>query len=167
MKLQVNFKVVNSEYDQDYADQYNWGEEGPGNPKYLKTEKFEIDNIVQYHFDQDSSAEICCTRPDDSKEMFLVKNVSILTAELENGELEQFIVSNSAIRNTHATGKNDKNYRFYFYLLANPEGDYGVVDFTAYLRIDQLPNTFHNQEWSSIAMRYKRKSERIQFGGVM
>ena len=48
MKLHVEFKVVNPEFKQDYADQYNFGKEGESNWKYLKTCKYEIDKVSGY-----------------------------------------------------------------------------------------------------------------------
>lgn len=102
---------------------------------------------------------------DDSEHELIVKNVVILEANLEDGSKEQFIVSKSLIKNTHATtlAKSNTN-RFYFYL--NDKIDHGILDDTIYLTKSEIPLEITNGEFKQLLAPHKRKSTLMSKSGL-
>ena len=48
MKVQISFKIVNEEYSQEYADQYDFGKEGIDNRKYHFSKTLEVENVKEF-----------------------------------------------------------------------------------------------------------------------
>ena len=46
MKLKISFKIINSDFDQEYANEYNWGKESVNNMKYNWSVSFQVDSDI-------------------------------------------------------------------------------------------------------------------------
>lgn len=118
MEVQVNFKVINPEYNQDYANEYNGGEEGESNWKYLLAITRGVDNVKSASFIEDDVFTLKGTFIDDDSSFELkIPNVRILRCLLEDNSLVDFAVSKSILKQTHQAQREGYNVlRFYFYI---------------------------------------------------
>ncbi|WP_070138428.1 hypothetical protein [Crocinitomix algicola] len=162
MKLHVSYKVVNNDYDQEYADQYNWGKPGPGNMKYHDTWKYGIDNVKSKNQIEKSELVIEGIDYADSKHQIIVPDVFQIKCELENGDIENYFVSNSLIRNIHTTQTKNID-RVYFYL--NIKEGYVIIEDTNYIAKNQLPSDLETTEWKSLKLPHPVKSKPLEHSG--
>ena len=163
MRLDVNYKIVNTEFDKEYADQYNWGEPGPGNMKYHETWKYRIENVKQYSQKENVSLEIIGISESGGKEIFHLDNLYQVCCELENGGIENFYVSNALIRNIHTTKDKYNNGRFYYYL--EVKQPFIIINDTAYIVSDDLPEELTSSKWKSLNLPTEVKSKLIEKSG--
>ena len=163
MRLDVSYKIVNNEFDKEYAEQYNWGEPGPGNMKYHETWKYRIENVKQFSQEGKATLEIIGINESGDKQTFQVDNLFRLSCELNDGSSEDYYVSNALIRNTHATKDKKSNNRFYFYLdVKNP---FVIINDTSYIVSDDLPVELTSQKWESLTLPTEVKSKLIEKSG--
>lgn len=122
MKAQISFKIINPEFDQDYADEYNFGKEGGSNWKYNWGAGYELEDVKSIELKNDSVFELRGRIKDGEEINIVIPNVSIFRFHLENGDFEDYAVSKSILNKTHQA-KNEKHNitRCYFYLNAEPE----------------------------------------------
>ena len=121
MKLIVNFKQANPEFDKDYAFEYHGGEESDGNWKYLWAKEYgmesDIDKILLIEeevLEGEKGANIS------------IPEMTILECYKGDKVINRFAVSKVLIRNTHEVYNPKHNTtRFYFYF--NERNDYSEI----------------------------------------
>jgi hypothetical protein len=122
MIAQINFKIINPDFKQDYADEYNFGKEGDSNWKYNWGAGYELDKVTSVELINDAVFQLRGKIKDGEEINIAIPNVAIFRFHLENGDFEDYAVSKSIINKTHQA-KNEKHNitRCYFYLNAEPE----------------------------------------------
>ncbi|MDT8413153.1 MAG: hypothetical protein RQ875_11860 [Vicingaceae bacterium] len=156
MKLEVSYKQINSEFSQQYADNYNDGFESPKNPKYHHEAKYGIDDVKTISQIKDAKLEISGIDSSNVVQTILIDNVFHLKCELTNGDFEDFLVSNELIEKIHFT--QSKNIaRFYFYL--KDKEDFILINKTTYIKPENYPFEKINKEWIKLSLPNKVKSK--------
>ena len=121
MKLKISFKIINSDFDQEYANEYNWGKESVNNMKYNWSEtiivnsdidKVEINESENLHY-VDSS--------DKNKIIdFFLENQTILKCYKDNELFTQYSVSTGLIKKIQEIyQKRTKTKHCYLFKLSN------------------------------------------------
>ncbi len=120
MKAQINFKVINPDFDQDYANEYKDGEESESNWKYISEVGYEVKNVKSVELIENGTYHLKGT-----KEGVLfdipIPDVTIFRCHLDDGTTEDLAVSKSILNKTHqARNEKYKTIRCYFYINAEP-----------------------------------------------
>jgi hypothetical protein len=122
MKAQINFKIYNPDFDQEYANEYNFGKEGDSNWKYNWGAGYELDNVKSVELINDAVFLLKGRIKDGLEINVAIPKVSTFRFHLENGDFEDYAVSKSIITKTHqATNEKHNITRCYFYLNSEPE----------------------------------------------
>jgi hypothetical protein len=121
MKVQVNFKIINPDYNQSYADHYHEGKESESNVKYTFAVSYGI-NDVNYVSIIENEGFVLKGKFEDQKAFELkIENVLIYRCHFENDSYEDFAVSKSILNKTHEAMKSGYDVkRFYFYINSIP-----------------------------------------------
>ena len=120
MKVQINFKLINPDFSQEYANQYQEGKESESNWKYSWAVGYELKDVKSVSLIENEDY-VLRGKLSDSEFEFHIPNVLIYRCEMENGTKEDFAVSKSVINKTHqANNEKYKTTRFYFYINEKP-----------------------------------------------
>ncbi|MBZ9631613.1 hypothetical protein LB465_12555 [Salegentibacter sp. LM13S] len=126
MRLQINYKCINNDYSQEYADEYHWGKESENNQKYHWGKSFELPEVTEVS-KPDEPFKLRAELEDGTQLEKELENVYILRVRFEDGQ-KDYAVSNLLLKNTHeAYSKKEGVKRFYFYLNEEPKA-YEVLD---------------------------------------
>lgn len=130
MKVTINVKLVNSKFNQAYADKENEGEETEDNIKYLWEDEFEVQGIVKsYKVNNNGTYLLKGLFPNDDEFCFEINDMSVFEFELDNGSIVQIPFSKRAINKTDKI-ETKNGLKFHVYLksikeIVNPmEGVY-------------------------------------------
>jgi hypothetical protein len=149
MKVQISFKIINPEYDQDYADQYEGGKESGNNMKYRWATTYELKNAKSVELIEDGVYELKGQFKNGQEFNFPISNVALFRCHLENDTIEDFAVSKSILNKTHqARNEKYKTTRCYFYLNQEP----AHIELGSNLIIDEkdVPKEMYNNPEESI-----------------
>lgn len=116
MKIDITYKRESQEFNQQYADEYNFGKESDGNWRYDMIETYSVDNMAGYDIIKDSNF-ILAGHADGKEFSYMIPNVITPACLLEDGSRVEFCVSKSLVLKTQKTP--NKKYgitRIYFYL---------------------------------------------------
>lgn len=119
MKVQINYKVVNPDFNQAYADEYKEGEESDNNWKYFNCYMCEVENVTSVELIDNGTYDLSGSI-NGAQFNIPVPNVTLFRFHKEDGTKTEFAASKSIIKSTHQT--KSKKYdvmRCYFYI--NPE----------------------------------------------
>lgn len=117
MKVQVSMKQVNSEYDKEYADEYNFGEESNNNLKHNWSYSRDIYNVTELKVIDKRDFVLSGRFNNGIKKEYTLPNMQILQCITESSKTVEFAVSNELIIKTHKAKMNKYDVvRFYFYL---------------------------------------------------
>jgi hypothetical protein len=120
MKAQINFKVYNPEYDQEYADQYKGGEESESNWKYLSGVSYEVKNVKSVELIENGIYRLKGKKGNVPFDV-PVPDVAIFRCHLNDGTEIDFAASRSILNKTHQVrNEKYKTIRCYFYLNSEP-----------------------------------------------
>lgn len=155
MKIEVNYKVINSDFSQERANEYNHGDPGQGNLKYHNTWKYDLNNIKSIKQIDNSETTFVAIDYDGNRKEYSIENLFHLQCELEDGRIEDYFVSKLLIRNTHTTKGADGKTRFYFYLKDDHKFFFAITAFFAH---DDLTEEFKTTEWKDIEFQNDIKS---------
>ncbi len=124
MKVQINFKILNPEYNRKYAKRYHEGKESESNSKYTWAVRYELNEVDSVSFIENEDF-ILTVEDDDGKEFeFKIPNVVIFRCYIKGGNQRDFAVSKSILNKTHqATNETYKTIRFYYYINSEPESE--------------------------------------------
>jgi hypothetical protein len=109
MRIDVTFKRENPEYDQSYAEQYNFGQESDGNWRYDFQEAYSIDDVERFEIRKNTTRVI---------DRFEIPKVKSLICHRKDGTQVEISISKSLLRKTQKTPSPEKYgiVRFYFYI---------------------------------------------------
>jgi hypothetical protein len=134
MKVTINVKLVNSKFDQAYADKDNEGEETEDNIKYLWEDEFEVQGDVKsYKVTNNDTYLLRGLYPSDDEFCFEINDMTIFEFELANASKVLIPFSKKAISKTDKL-ETKQGLKFNIYLksikeIVNPmEGVYILKD---------------------------------------
>lgn len=116
MIVTINVKLVNSDFNQAYADKENEGDETEDNIKYLWEDEFEVKgNVSGFKVINNTSYLLNGLYPNDNEFSFEIPNMTVLECTLDNGSVTLLPFSKKAISKTEKK-ETKKGITFYVYL---------------------------------------------------
>lgn len=101
MKVTINVKLVNSRFNQAYADKENEGEETEDNIKYLWEDEFEVQgNVSNFKVLNNTTYLLKGLYPDDEEFCFEIPDMTVLECTMDNGSVTLLPFSKKAIGKT-------------------------------------------------------------------
>ena len=114
MKVTINVKLVNSKFNQAYADKENEGEETEDNIKYLWEDEFEVQgNVTNFKVVNNTTYLLKGLYPNDDEFCFEIPDITMLECEMDNGSSTLIPFSKKAISKTE---KKETKNRLYFFV---------------------------------------------------
>lgn len=109
MKVTINVKLVNSKFNQAYADKDNEGDETEDNIKYLWEDEFEVQgNVSNFKVINNTTYLLKGLYPDDEEFCFEIPDMTVLECTMDNGSVTLLPFSKKAISKTEKIdGKNE------------------------------------------------------------
>ncbi len=152
MKIRVNFKLVNSEFDKE---RFEWhGGEEPENRKYIWTRTLGLDDVESKTLETDVSIYLQATQKDGTKIKCKVNNLNELKCFNKDGTEERFFVSKKILkRQMYETFDNKTNTArvfFYFKDCIN----IGLVDDVTYIALEDFPEELKNIDLKELKTDY-------------
>jgi len=112
MKVTLNIKLVNSKFNQAYADKDNEGEETEDNIKYLWEDEFEVKgNVKNFRVINNTTYLLKGLYANDDEFCFEIPNMTVLECTMEDGSVTLLPFSKKAISKTD---KVDSKNGLYF-----------------------------------------------------
>lgn len=112
MKVTINVKLVNSKYNQAYADKDNEGEETEDNIKYLWEDEFNVQgNVTNFKVINNTTYLLKGLYDDDDEFCFEIPDMTVLECTMDNGSQTLIPFSKKAVSKTT---KVDTKNGFYF-----------------------------------------------------
>lgn len=113
MKVTINVKLVNSKFNQAYADKENEGEETEDNIKYLWEDEFEVQgNVTNFKVINNTTYLLNGLYPNDDEFSFEIPDMTVLECTLDDGSMTLLPFSKKAISKTEKT--ESKNAMTFF-----------------------------------------------------
>jgi len=104
MKVTINVKLINSNFNQAYADKDNEGEETEDNIKYLWEDEFEIKgNVASFKVINNTTYLLNGLYPNDEEFSFEIPDMMVLECLLNDGSVTRVGFSKKAISKTEKT----------------------------------------------------------------
>ena len=115
MKVIINVKLINSNFNQAYADRDNEGEETEDNIKYLWEDEFEVKgNVTNLKVINNTTYLLNGLYPNDDEFSFEIPDMMVLECSLEDGSVTLMPFSKKAISKTEKTEtKNGITFNVY------------------------------------------------------
>lgn len=109
MKVTINVKLVNSKFNQPYADKDNEGDETEDNIKYLWEDEFEVQgNVKNFKVVNNTTYLLKGLYPDDEEFCFEIPDMTVLECTMDDGSVTLLPFSKKAIGKTEKIdGKNE------------------------------------------------------------
>ena len=118
MNLHLHFILVNSEFNQAFADDLHHGQESEDNIKYLWEDEFKVsESIREFKIKNNTAYLLAGYYANDKPFRFEIPDMTICTCITESGNNIQFGVSKRLLKKTEKVvdDKKDETH-FYFYL---------------------------------------------------
>jgi hypothetical protein len=116
MIVTINVKLVNSQFNQAYADKDNEGEETEDNSKYLWEDEFEVQgNVTNFKVINNTTYLLNGLYPNDDEFSFEIPDMTVLECTLDNGSVTLLPFSKKAISKTEKV-ETKKGMTFYVHL---------------------------------------------------
>lgn len=101
MKLTINVKLVNSKFNQAYADKENEGEETEDNIKYLWEDEFIVQgNVTNLKVINNTTYLLNGLYPNDDEFSFEIPDMTVLECTMDNGSVTLLPFSKKAVSKT-------------------------------------------------------------------
>ena len=101
MTVTINVKLVNSKFDQAYADRDNEGEETEDNIRYLWEDEFEVKgNVTNFKVINNTTYLLNGLYPNDDEFSFEIPDVTVLECTMNDGSVTLLPFSKKAISKT-------------------------------------------------------------------
>jgi hypothetical protein len=134
MKVTLNIKLVNSRFNQVYADKENEGEETEDNIRHLWEDEFIVKgNVTDFKVKNNAVYTLAGYLPDDKQFSYDIPDMTIIECTMDNGSVSQFPISKKLILSTDKQ-QTEKEIMFFVKLksskpLINPmDGAYFLKD---------------------------------------
>lgn len=116
MNVTVNVKLVNSKFNQAYADKENEGEETEDNIKYLWEDEFEVQgNVTNFKVVNNTTYLLKGLYPNNDEFCFEIPDMTVLECAMDNGSVTLLPFSKKAISKTERID-TDKGMTFFIQL---------------------------------------------------
>jgi hypothetical protein len=116
MIVTINVKLVNSQFNQAYADKDNEGEETEDNIKYLWEDEFEVQgNVANFKVINNTTYLLNGLYPNDDEFSFEIPDMTVLECTLDNGSVTLIPFSKKAVSKTEKV-ETKKGMTFYVHL---------------------------------------------------
>ncbi len=116
MKVTINVKLVNSKFDQAYADKDNEGDETEDNIKYLWEDEFDVQgNVTNFKVNNNGNYLLKGLYPNDDEFCFEIPDMTILECTMDNGSQTLIPFSRKAINKTEKK-ETENGIHFCMYL---------------------------------------------------
>ena len=139
MKAQITFKVINPDFNQKAANEYNFGKESDNNWKYIREHGFKILDVDSVELIENGSFELKATLQDGNAIEMTIPNMAIFRFHKENGTSLDFAVSKSILNKTHQVhNEKYKITRCYLYINSEPES-IALTD-NLVMNVNEIPN---------------------------
>jgi len=118
MNLHLHFILVNSDFNQSIADDFNEGQESEDNIKHLWEDELVVNEpVTDFKIKHNENFFLRGLYPNDTPFSFEIRDVSIVDCKTISGTPTQFAVSKKLIKKTEKVVDEKKNEtHFYFYL---------------------------------------------------
>lgn len=101
MKVTVNVKLINSKFNQAYADKENEGLETEDNYRYLWEDEFEVSgDVTHFKVNNQGAYVLKGVYPNGKSFSFEIENIMLVECTLSNGQITQLPFSKKAISKT-------------------------------------------------------------------
>ncbi len=111
MKVTLNIKLVNSKFNQAYADKDNEGEETEDNIKYLWEDEFDIKgNVKNFKVINNTTYLLKGLYPNDDEFCFEIPNMTVLECTMDDDSVTLLPFSKKAISKTDKVDSKDGLY---------------------------------------------------------
>jgi hypothetical protein len=111
MKVTLNIKLVNSKFNQAYADKDNEGEETEDNIKYLWEDEFDIKgNVKNFKVINNTTYLLKGLYPNDDEFCFEIPNMTVLECIMDDDSVTLLPFSKKAISKTDKVDSKDGLY---------------------------------------------------------
>ncbi len=101
MIVTINVKLVNSKFDQAYADRDNEGEETEDNIRYLWEDEFEVKgNVTSFKVINNTTYLLNGLYPNDDEFSFEISDMTVLECTMNDGSVTLLPFSKKAISKT-------------------------------------------------------------------
>jgi len=140
MKVSISIKQINSEYNQEYADQYNFGRESENNQKYHFGTAWEIDDVLSININKNSNYPIKILVENDKTVHSSIPNMTLIECLQKNDKKFCFGVSNSLLDNKRTFAPHsfdEKANRYYLYI--KDEMEFECINNTVFAATNDLP----------------------------
>jgi len=116
MKVTLNVKLVNSKFNQAYADKENEGEETEDNIKYLWEDEFDVQGTVkEFKVVNNTTYLLKGLYPNDDEFCFEIPDMMIVECTMNDGSVTQMPFSKKAVSKTEKT-ENENGIMLYVHL---------------------------------------------------
>ncbi len=121
MKVIVTFKELNPDYDQEYANEYQDGNESESNWKVnWQDEPDPYEDVSEIRVLDNATYKLWGTINEKTDFSYDIPNMTILECIKNDSQVLQFAVSKTLLKRTHKVYNNKyKTMRFYFYFVPN------------------------------------------------
>lgn len=118
LKLKIAFKQINSEYSQDYADEYQFGEESVDNQKYHWSVSFEVKSrIDKISILKSQNLHLVDQTNRENPQEYLIDEVTVFECYKKDELYAEYAVSDKLIEKIFNVYKESEDTRYcYFYL---------------------------------------------------
>ena len=121
MIVTINVKLVNSKFDQAYADRDNEGEETEDNIRYLWEDEFEVKgNVANFKVINNTTYLLNGLYPNDDEFSFEIPDMTVLECTMDNGSKTLLPFSKKAISKTEKV-ETKKGMTFNVFLKSTKE----------------------------------------------
>lgn len=121
MIVTINVKLVNSRFDQAYADRDNEGEETEDNIRYLWEDEFEVKgNVTNFKVINNTTYLLNGLYPNDDEFSFEIPDMTVLECTMNDGSVTLLPFSKKAINKTEKV-ETKKGMTFNVFLKSTKE----------------------------------------------
>ena len=142
MKVNVTFSRLDPKYRQEYADEYEFGEESSSNSKVISQMSFQTDKVKKYSIKKNQVYHLRGFKGENEFDIPIGK-MTILNCILEDGTETQYAISDELMEkapsNSKSLKRNTANISFYLNDKKKIRPIPGV-----YISVNDLPNEFIN-----------------------
>lgn len=118
MNLYLHFILVNSDFDQQLADEFNQGQESEENVKFLWEDELKVPELIkEYKIKNNTTYTLAGYLPNDKPFSFEIQEMTTCDCLSNEGKTIQFAVSTKLLKKTDkiVDDKKDETH-LYFYL---------------------------------------------------
>ena len=117
MKVKITFQEANSEYSQEYADQYDFGKESVDNMKNNWSKSFEITGINEVEILKNKNV-LYTDKSNKLEDLDLAfEKITVINCIKGNQVLVQYAVSDELLKKAHKIFKKESDTLYYYFTL--------------------------------------------------